>query len=760
MVFFISLFKKFFNSVLGVIYHHLPVSQELKNKTKKKLFETIPFLFKSTRAFKSWEKNNKITMTVDELPLYLPSKTTRADRVSAEKIQVDIIIPIYRGLQQTKNCIESVLNSHFKTLYRLILINDCSPEIELTNYLRELTVKHSEILLLENSTNLGFTATVNKGMSLSDSNDVVLLNSDTQVAGEWLDKLKTHCYSQKRIGTVTPFSNNATICSFPDFSGCKQIPFNLSVSSIDQYFTQANYGRSVTIPSGVGFCLYIQRGCLDDVGLFDVETFGKGYGEENDFCQRAYLKKWRNLLACDTFVFHEGEVSFQETSNPRKQKALEIIAKRYPEYQNEVKDFSIQDPAAPFRIAAILNILKNDRRPKIISILHSLGGGTEQHVSNLVQNLKSQALSLLISTEITDYGVQVSRVKFIDEVLGFDLKFPTTDIDFITSLLSSISPSGIHIHHQLGLQFNAKQLIQKLNLPFVMTTHDYFYICPYFTLTQGDNYCEEPNPSSCNQCIAKSYPHGAKDISLWRDSYSWFFQNAQTIFCPSVDTLARYQKYFPKANFTMVYHDNSLTNLNINSPEVKINTPSTKEDYFRIAILGSLIQHKGLNILKDLLTILKHKKSPLHFHLIGDIHGPWKSFSSKIFTTSGKYKNQELPQLIKSYDPHLILFLSRCPETYSFTLSSALAEGRPIAAPELGAFPERLQGRSWTWLFPANISAEDLLNFIEKIYHDNFLTRKLPQLPSYTSSIQEIKIHHFDFYFENYLSYFRNKNEK
>ena len=69
-------------------------------------------------------------------------------------------------------------------------------------------------------------------------------------------------------------------------------------------------GRTVDLPTAVGFCMCIRRACLDQVGLFDAERFGRGYGEENDFCMRAAGAGWRNVLAGDVFVYHEGAVSF------------------------------------------------------------------------------------------------------------------------------------------------------------------------------------------------------------------------------------------------------------------------------------------------------------------------------------------------------------------------------------------------------------------------------------------------------------------
>ena len=41
---------------------------------------------------------------------------------------VDVIVPVYRGLDDTRCCVESVLSSAVNTPFRLVLINDCSPE--------------------------------------------------------------------------------------------------------------------------------------------------------------------------------------------------------------------------------------------------------------------------------------------------------------------------------------------------------------------------------------------------------------------------------------------------------------------------------------------------------------------------------------------------------------------------------------------------------------------------------------------------------
>ena len=215
---------------------------------------------------------------------------------------VDIIVPVYRGLQDTRRCIESVLASGCKTAWRLIVINDVSPEPELAEWLRAKAASEPRITLLENEQNLGFVGTVNRGMALSDAHDVLLLNSDAEVAGDWLDRIRAAAYGDQRVATVTPFSNNATICSYPQFCKDNELPAGYDTARLDALFARANAGQAVDVPTGVGFCMYIRRAALQAVGLFDEEHFGKGYGEENDFCIRAAQAGWRNLHALDTFV--------------------------------------------------------------------------------------------------------------------------------------------------------------------------------------------------------------------------------------------------------------------------------------------------------------------------------------------------------------------------------------------------------------------------------------------------------------------------
>jgi GT2 family glycosyltransferase len=263
---------------------------------------------------------------------------------------IDVIIPVYRGVAETRRCIESVLAQQQAAPHEVVVIDDATPEEPLARYLDELA-RAGRINLQRNDANLGFVRSVNRGMALHADRDVVLLNSDTEVANDWLDRLQRAATSAPDVATATPFSNNATICSYPFEGWGAGTPGTLGLAAVDGLFASANRARTLEIPTAVGFCMYIRREALVKVGAFDAERFGRGYGEENDFCMRALKAGWRHVLAGDVFVYHQGSVSFSEERFALMKAASTALLEVHPDYTQRVHQFIIADPVAPLRAA-------------------------------------------------------------------------------------------------------------------------------------------------------------------------------------------------------------------------------------------------------------------------------------------------------------------------------------------------------------------------------------------------------------------------
>jgi GT2 family glycosyltransferase len=270
---------------------------------------------------------------------------------------IDVIIPVYKGLEETRRCIESVLANRQSEPFNLVAVDDASPEPAIAAWL-DSAAAAGRIELLRNEHNVGFVQSVNRGMALHPDRDVVLLNSDTEVANDWLDRLRAAAYAHEKVATATPFSNNATICSYPFEGWNGAVPGTLGLAELDRLFAQTNARQALFIPTAVGFCMYIRRAALDGVGLFDAKRFGRGYGEENDFCMRAGKAGWRHVLAADVFLFHEGGVSFSSERFALIRAAGEALVAVHPEYHRMVHDFILADPARVFRDAVDLARMK------------------------------------------------------------------------------------------------------------------------------------------------------------------------------------------------------------------------------------------------------------------------------------------------------------------------------------------------------------------------------------------------------------------
>ena len=316
---------------------------------------------------------------------------------------IDILVPVYRGLNETRCCLESLLGHPQQSTYELIVIDDASPEPSLTAYLDQLATRQC-ITLLRNATNIGFVATANCGLSLHPQRDVVLLNSDTEVCGDWLDRLARCAHAGERIGTVTPFSNNATICSYPRFCENKPLPDGLTLAELDMLFRHANAGRSLDIPTAVGFCMYVRRDCLNEIGLFDEQRFGLGYGEENDFCMRASQAGWRHVLCADTFVYHVGGVSFSERTARLQAQAQITLLNLHPDYPNLIGEFIRQDPVRPLRLAVDQERARHspEQAMEVVREQHAAATELWQHYQEILLTKTALEKGLLEAQQLLD----------------------------------------------------------------------------------------------------------------------------------------------------------------------------------------------------------------------------------------------------------------------------------------------------------------------------------------------------------------------
>lgn len=273
----------------------------------------------------------------------------------ADAAPVDILIPVYRGHAAVKACIDSVLDSlaHNTTTAEIIVIDDAGPEPALALWLAKLA-QEGRITLLRNRYNLGFIETVNRGLRRHNGRDVILLNADTLVHGDWIDRLALSLHSADDIAAVTPWSNNGEITSFPQVADAAPAPDLEELAQIDGIAAalhRAGSTQDVELPVCCGFAMMMRRSVLDQIGLLDGVGLVRGYGEEIDWCMRARRAGYRLLACTGVFVAHAGTVSFRFEKRLRVKQNRAVIAARYPDFHPEYYAFLQRDPLTEARTA-------------------------------------------------------------------------------------------------------------------------------------------------------------------------------------------------------------------------------------------------------------------------------------------------------------------------------------------------------------------------------------------------------------------------
>jgi GT2 family glycosyltransferase/glycosyltransferase involved in cell wall biosynthesis len=637
-----------------------------------------------------------------------PERLSPVAVVPARSPVVDVIIPVYAGMEETRRCLESVLTFPQRTAHEIVVIDDCGPEPAISAWLDGLA-DSGAITLLKNPINMGFVNAVNRGMVLHPDRDVVLLNSDAEVHGDWLDRLHRHAANDPMVGSVTPFSNNATICSYPRFMQDNPLPEDWPLAALDDLFAEANAGRSVEIPTAVGFCMYITRRCLEQVGYFDAVAFKRGYGEENDFSMRAREVGFRHLLAADVFVYHRGGVSFGAESQPLCAEAQRTLEQRHPLYAPLVSDFCARDPARMLRRRIDSARLTRSSKLRLLFIMHREGGGTEKHVRELAVLLEL-AYEVFILRPTYDPATVILEWARRGEEFSAWFRLPYTCPDLLI-FLRKLAVARIHIHHVLDLPQQLLRLPEELGVPYDFTLHDYYPICPQYNLARADGrYCGEPDTAGCIACLAERPAPWGLDIISWRTLFKNIMAGADRVFVPSRDALSRVKAYIPQANYIHLPHPES-----INFIPVAFNPFSKKE--LKVVALGQLSLAKGVKLLESCAIDAKARKLPIYFKVIGFTEEKVKEYPEIPLSFLGRYDDSQLSTLIALERPDLLFFPALWPETYSYTLSYAINSGLPIVGPYLGVFIERLFDYPSAWLLKWDTSAEEWNNFFISLFN-------------------------------------------
>ncbi len=620
-----------------------------------------------------------------------------------------IIMPVYRGVAVTRGCIASVLAHRNVARDHLLLINDASPERDMAPMLAEFAGEPN-LTLLHNAENLGFVRTVNRGLALADGADTLLLNADTRMFAGGLEELLRIADSKPDIGTVTAISNNATIFSYPHPDLRQAALEDIGWAELAACALAENAGVSVDVPTGHGFCMFIKNEVMQRIGLLD-EAFGRGYGEENDFCARAAVLGYRHVAAGGVLVEHQESVSFEQEKASLLALNLPRLNTLYPEYTPTILAFERIDGTRALRWGldrARLACAAAAGTSFLLLISNALEGGTARAIRDLEQQVGYDG-AVKLSLRCTDNGLMelgcaapLIRANFL----------PDETAELFT-LLNAAQPSHVLVHQLLG--FPERFITALTNLTSerhsVFYIHDFYAFCPRVTMLDAIGcFCDVADAVTCARCVEMGGAHEASVLNRLapdehRALFAAFLANMRHVIAPSANAGSYFRRAFPGLEVEILPHPETLEH---------VPAPRAKDDD-EIILLGAIGAHKGSAMLLEIARRARLTRPRLRFHVIGHTNIDQELRATGNVTITGKFAPEALPGLLAQTRGRLALFLSPWPETYSYTLSEAARHGLIPLVPDIGAPAERVRAAQYGVIFAFPATAERVLAIIDDI---------------------------------------------
>jgi len=209
-----------------------------------------------------------------------------------------------------------------KLSHEIIVVDNASTD----GSTQAVTNQFPDVILIKSTKNLGFAAGNNLGLKKAKGQYLLLLNSDTQVVGDALEKAVNYLDENLQVGLLTPkllLPDGAIDLSchrgFPTpvnsllyFSRLSsRFPNSRLLSGYHQTYQNFDQIHPIDVISGAA--MFIRRQVIDQIGFLDERFFM--YAEDIDFCLRAHQAGWQTMYFPEAVIIHHKGASGSKHAN-------------------------------------------------------------------------------------------------------------------------------------------------------------------------------------------------------------------------------------------------------------------------------------------------------------------------------------------------------------------------------------------------------------------------------------------------------------
>lgn len=234
--------------------------------------------------------------------------------------KIAIVALTYNKLEEaTKLFLDSLYKYTNTELFDLVIVDNASTD-GTSDYLKEFSTQNSNITLIFNDENLGYSKGNNIGIKKALEGEyeyIALLNNDILFTPNWLENTLKGFELDEQLGMLSPRNNEK----------CKLTPSNY-IKGYKRYLGRFKKPlRYVVTP--FFSCVVIKREVIDKIGLMD-EAFTPAFWEDNDYSFRAMYAGYSLAYINSAFIFHNHSTTSSAISDDISKRNREYFFKKHP----------------------------------------------------------------------------------------------------------------------------------------------------------------------------------------------------------------------------------------------------------------------------------------------------------------------------------------------------------------------------------------------------------------------------------------------
>ena len=329
--------------------------------------------------------------------------------------QISIIIVNYNAHYFLKNCIGSIKRSTGVNHLEIIVVDNASTD----GSCEMLRIDFPEVRLIENTVNMGFSKANNQGVSIASGTHILILNPDTLIAEDTLEKVFQVSEMKQDMGVLgvrfidgsgrfLPESKR----NFPDLMAA-----GLKLMGISRKYYARHIAETETAAVDIlsGAFMFMKKTVFDQIAGFDEDFFM--YGEDIDLSYRISQAGFTNYyFGGPTLLHYKGESTLK---NPVHYQNFYGAMKLF--YQKHLDRESISDSLIGLIVNAAIKI-KSLRKPEQADAVKPFKNwiylGNNQSIFDKIHNAYPGTTGEMIHP-LPDYSLKSDILFFDSACLSF-----------------------------------------------------------------------------------------------------------------------------------------------------------------------------------------------------------------------------------------------------------------------------------------------------------------------------------------------------